>query len=129
MVREDATICYVGANRRDSRFIAAEQPPHLKAIAPWEGVGDFYREHICRGGIPDPMFIKLLSKTFDGKNQAEDVATMIRKYPLMNSYWEDKNPKLHNIVVPMYVLASYSTSLHTEGSIRGWKYSNSKEKW
>lgn len=38
------------------RFIAAERPPHLKAIAPWEGVGDFYREQVCRGGIPGPQF-------------------------------------------------------------------------
>lgn len=38
------------------RFIAAERPPHLKAIAPWEGLGDYYRESICRGGIPDHTF-------------------------------------------------------------------------
>lgn len=54
---------------------------------------------------------------------------MIQKYPLINDYWEDKNPKLSQIDVPMYVLASYSTGLHTEGSIRGFKYASSKEKW
>ncbi len=122
--------CYAMiANLTGSRFIAAEQPPHLKAIAPWEGLGDFYREHICRGGIPDSMFVDILTKTFSGKNQREDVVAMVHKYPLMNKYWEDKNPNLQNIVVPMYVLGSYSTPLHIEGSIRGWKYSNSKDKW
>lgn len=30
---------------------AALQPPSLKAIAPWEGCGDLYREHFARGGI------------------------------------------------------------------------------
>ena len=29
--------------------IAATQPPSLKAIAPWEGSGDLYREQFCRG--------------------------------------------------------------------------------
>ncbi|KAF2654184.1 alpha/beta-hydrolase [Lophiostoma macrostomum CBS 122681] len=110
-------------------FIAAEQPPHLKAIVPWEGIGDFYRESICRGGIPSPHFWDFLAKTFNGKNSREDVGAMIRKYPLMNEYWADKKPQLSKIEVPMYVLASYSTGLHLEGSIRGWKYASSKNKW
>ncbi|KAI8651854.1 hypothetical protein LRP88_10858 [Fusarium phalaenopsidis] len=110
-------------------LIAAERPPHLKAIAPWEGIGDFYRESICRGGIPNYKFWDLLMQEFNGKTRREDVVAMIEKYPLMNKYWEDKKPNLQNIDIPMYVLASYSTGLHTEGSIRGWKYSNSKDKW
>lgn len=32
-------------------FIAAQQPPSLKAIAPWEGLGDMYREQFNRGGM------------------------------------------------------------------------------
>ena len=32
--------------------IAAEQPPHLACIAPWEGTGDLYRESLFEGGIP-----------------------------------------------------------------------------
>lgn len=111
------------------RLIAAEQPPHLKAICPWEGIGDFYRESICRGGIPNFKFWDLLMQNFNGTKEREDVVTMIEKYPLMNEYWEDKKPKLQNINIPMYVLASYSTGLHTEGSIRGWKYASSKDKW
>ncbi|QKX62820.1 uncharacterized protein TRUGW13939_09985 [Talaromyces rugulosus] len=110
-------------------FIAAEKPPHLKAIAPWEGLGDFYRESICRGGIPNPMFWELLMKQFNGRTQHEDVAAMIEKYPLMNAYWEDKRPRLQEINIPMYILASYSTGLHTEGSLRAWKYAGSDEKW
>jgi predicted acyl esterase len=54
---------------------------------------------------------------------------MVEKYPLWNAYWEDKKPRLADIEIPMYVLASYSTQLHTEGSIRGWKYASSKQKW
>ncbi|KAK5060100.1 hypothetical protein LTR84_009984 [Exophiala bonariae] len=110
-------------------FIAAEKPPHLVAIAPWEGVGDFYRETLCRGGIPNPLFWDLLAQSLEGENQREDIIGMLEQYPHMNAYWEDKKPRLQDISLPMYALASYSSCLHTEGSIRGWKYSNSAEKW
>ncbi|KAL2060398.1 hypothetical protein VTL71DRAFT_9793 [Oculimacula yallundae] len=110
-------------------FIAAEKPPHLKAIAPWEGVGDFYRQSLCRGGIPNPAFWSVLSAGMEGQNLREDFAGMIDKEPHMNAYWEDKNPKIHGIDIPMYALMSYSSGLHTEGSYRGWKYADSKEKW
>ncbi|KAB8271712.1 alpha/beta-hydrolase [Aspergillus minisclerotigenes] len=110
-------------------FIAAERPPHLKAIAPWEGLGDHYRESICRGGIPSPHFWNWLLATFGGKNKREDVTQMVQRYPLWNVYWEDKKPQLSKIEIPMYVLASYSTGLHTEGSLRGFLLSRSSEKW
>jgi putative CocE/NonD family hydrolase len=32
-------------------FIAAERAPSLKAIAPFEGASDIYRELLCRGGV------------------------------------------------------------------------------
>jgi uncharacterized protein len=39
-------------------FGAMSQPPSLKAIAPWEGFSDVYREVIRRGGIPWTPFLK-----------------------------------------------------------------------
>ncbi|MDG6904715.1 MAG: CocE/NonD family hydrolase [Nitrososphaerota archaeon] len=39
--------------------IAAEQPPHLKAIMPWNGVADFYREATHHGGILETCFLIL----------------------------------------------------------------------
>jgi X-Pro dipeptidyl-peptidase-like protein len=33
-------------------FSAAERPPHLAAIAPWEGMSDYHRNVALRGGIP-----------------------------------------------------------------------------
>jgi predicted acyl esterase len=32
--------------------VAGLHPPHLKAIVPWEGLADFYRDLVYRGGIP-----------------------------------------------------------------------------
>lgn len=54
---------------------------------------------------------------------------MVEKYGTWNAYWEDKKPKLRNIITPMYATASFSTGLHTEGSLRGFQLSRSSEKW
>ena len=54
---------------------------------------------------------------------------MVEKYPLCIDYWEDKKAMLRNVTVPMYATASYSTGLHTEGSVRGFQLSRSTEKW
>lgn len=63
--------CMVGNSWLSSTqwFIAAEKPPSLTAIASWEGLGDYYRESICRGGIPEFTFWELLlSKFVAGKH-------------------------------------------------------------
>jgi hypothetical protein len=64
-----------------------------------------------------------------GRNQQEDVLAMLEKYPLMNEYWEDKRARITQIQVPAYILASYSTGLHTVGSFRGYEDIASKDKW
>lgn len=64
-----------------------------------------------------------------GKNGLEDTGAMLLKHPLINEYWNDKRAKIEQIDVPMYVLASFSSGLHTEGSIRGFLFSSSTDKW
>jgi len=110
-------------------FIAAQQPPHLAAVAPWEGLSDFYREHGTRGGIPDTGFNDLVISHLYGNGRIEDLSTMIRKYPLMNSYWEEKAANLEKIEVPAYVVASWTNELHTHGTIDGFRRLSSRHKW
>ena len=110
-------------------FIAAERPPHLACILPLEGSSDFYRETLCRGGIPAYGFVEFLVHNLYGNNETEDTPGMLRKYPLMNEYWEDKRAKIENINVPAYVLASMSTALHTVGSLRGFEEIPHDNKW
>lgn len=43
---------------------AALQPPHLKAICPWEGVSDLYKEFFCYGGIPEEGFSRVSRQIF-----------------------------------------------------------------
>ncbi|KAJ5660676.1 uncharacterized protein N7484_000048 [Penicillium longicatenatum] len=112
-------------------FIAAEQPPHLAAFAPWEGASDFYRDTLCRGGTPYPYqrFWKILESSMIGRGQVEAITDMLTRYPLYNEYWEDKRAKLDRVKAPCYVLASYSTSLHTSGSIGGYNALGCQDKW
>lgn len=54
---------------------------------------------------------------------------MLAKYPLQNGYWADKRADMSKIRVPAYVLASYSTGLHTLGSMRGYEEIPHENKW
>jgi uncharacterized protein len=110
-------------------FIASTRPSHLAAIAPWEGFCDFYRHSIARGGIPDTWFNEWIMAHLYGANEMEDPPAMIRRYPLMNPYWEDKAAALARIEVPAYVVASYTSVAHASGTIEGFRGISSRDKW
>jgi predicted acyl esterase len=59
----------------------------------------------------------------------ENIVTMAEESGLTNSYWEDKRAKMDQIEVPAYILASYSTMLHTLGSFRGYEEIPHDKKW
>lgn len=111
-------------------FTAAEQPPHLTAITPWEGFSDVYRDLVMRGGMPDVGFAERLQlNSYAGKNAREDILTEVQRYPLMNDLWEDKAARFDKITVPAYIVASYSNTLHAVGTFRGWRRTASEHKW
>jgi len=111
-------------------FTAAEQPPHLAAINPWEGVSDVYRDLVLRGGMPDTGFARQLQEgSFFGKARKEDILAEVDAYPLVNELWEHKIPEFDKITVPAYIVASYSNTLHTMGTFRAWRRIASDEKW
>lgn len=110
-------------------FIAAEKPPSLKCIAPWEGCSDVYRESLCRGGVPYTPFWGFLGGHLCGLNKEEDVIAMLEEYPYMNAYWDDKRANIGEIDVPAYIVASYSTAIHTVGSFRGFEEIKHEKKW
>ncbi|GFG97486.1 CocE/NonD family hydrolase [Mycobacterium timonense] len=111
-------------------FAAAEQPPHLAAINPWEGVSDVYRDLVMRGGMPDTGFARQLrDNSYWGKSRKEDILAEAERYPLVNDLWRNKIPRVEQITVPAYVVASYSNSLHTAGTFRAWRRLGSQHKW
>ncbi|MBP2650525.1 MAG: CoA-transferase [Firmicutes bacterium] len=110
-------------------FIAAAQPPHLTAIAPWEGFSDHFRDSGNRGGIPCPEFPEMIFATFASNGLVENQPRMIVEYQLMNTYWEDKRAKLEQITIPAYVVASYTNPAHTHGTFAGYRQISSPKKW
>ncbi|KAF1939301.1 alpha/beta-hydrolase [Clathrospora elynae] len=110
-------------------FIAAERPPHLACIAPLEGLSDPLREDTGRGGIPNLPFAQDVAGALAGRQQQEDWAAMVQSYPVTNEYFEDKRVEMTKIDVPAYIAASYSTALHTIGSLRAFEEIPHKNKW
>jgi uncharacterized protein len=99
---------------------AAERPPHLAAIAPWEGLTDLYREALARGGVPRTAFPAYVRDKMYGRGRVEDPIAMLGKHPLFDEYWADKLPDLSRIEVPAYVVASYSNPVHVASTLRNW---------
>ena len=110
-------------------FAADQNPPHLKAIAPWEGQSDAYRETLLQGGIQHVAFPRQAISVMHSNNYVDDMPSMAEKYPLMNSYWEDKRAVLKDIKIPAYIVASYTNPIHTHGTFRGYREIASEEKW
>ncbi|HYD16767.1 MAG TPA: CocE/NonD family hydrolase [Candidatus Nanoarchaeia archaeon] len=108
--------------------IAAEQPPHLACIAPWEGTGDLYREALYQGGVPALRFTSFIGNSLVGSGYIDDTVAMAVKYPFMNGYWEDKIPKWEKIKIPAYFTGSWS-HMHLRGAFEGFRKIRSPKKW
>ena len=115
----------------NSQYNAASlQPPHLAAIAPWEACSDWYRDQVCRGGIPSGEFFDALVDMLRVPNGIEDIHAMLNKYPYINEYWsKEKRVQFQNIKVPVYLVASWSSNVHPYGTFRAWNLIPSQEKW
>ena len=116
--------------------VAPLRPPHLKAMIPWEGVSDLYREFVFQGGIPETGFIPIWWKNrmVRGRNKkfalAEDFMAEIGRHPLADAFWNDRQPALEKINVPALVCASWSDQgLHTRGSFAAFTQIGSTQKW
>lgn len=110
-------------------FIAAQRPPHLAAIAPWEGFTDFYRHSIACGGIPDPGFAADVISRLVGRNGVADPVAKIRRDELYSQGWEDFAAHIEEIDVPAYVVASWTNFLHSEETLDAFLRLPTQQKW
>ncbi|KAF4309321.1 Peptidase S9/S15 [Botryosphaeria dothidea] len=111
-------------------FASRFSHPAVKALAPWEALTDVYRQNVIRGGVPRIKFVEMILKGFAGHSRAENFGEMYSKHPFHDDYWEDKTFKVENIKdVPMYLTASYSTGIHSEGSFHTFMKAQTKQKW
>jgi len=110
-------------------YIAAECPPHLTCMAPWEGSNDIYRQFACKGGIPMTGFNEFVFRDIRGTFLVEDHMEMLKEHPLMDAYWEDKIADLSKIRIPCYITGSWSHQLHLTGAINAFRSIRSPKKW
>ena len=112
-------------------FAARMRHPALKALAPWECFSDMYRQFIARGGrFHIPAFHRGVSHGLAGSDAVENVGIMLTNRPLYDDYWEAKRIPVEKIDgVPLYMLASYSSMLHTYGSFLTYRVAPTPTKW
>ncbi len=109
---------------------AALHPPSLKAICPWEGFTDAYRDWSMPGGVRENGFTKLWSVALRGVRLADDPIAQQKNRPLRDEFWEQLVPDLERIEVPMMVCASFSdNNLHSRGTWRAFMHAGSREKF
>ena len=90
---------------------------------------DTYRDQHRRGGISNHVMPTSLGLLVPGKGLFEDAGKMAQCHPLWDDYWKDKKAELQNIEVPAYVVASYSSKVHTAGTFQGFRHIASQDKW
>ena len=102
----------------------------LKALAPWESRNDIYRDTLARGGKKHNAALhKFLLAGFAGPNTVENMPSMLPKHPFYDEYWASKYIHTENIDVPLYVVASYSSQLHSRGAFHTFRTARSPQKW
>jgi len=121
--------------------VAGLQPPSLKAIMPWEGRADQYRDQAYHGGIFAMGFIA----RWANNNTALHLLGEPRSYnpdtfdnnllwnymskDLDSEYWRLNSARWDRIKVPLYTVGNWGgSSLHLRGNTEGYMCAASEHK-
>jgi putative CocE/NonD family hydrolase len=113
-------------------FMAAQQPPSLACIAPYDGLTDLYRSVSFPGGIEGefwPMWWNLVrSINLHPANGAApheilyDLPLELKRHPTIDSYWHERTVNLDRIQVPVFSIGLWAkVDLHLTGNIEGYQ--------
>jgi uncharacterized protein len=107
----------------------AQRPPHLRAIVPWEGMTDPYRDLLRPGGIRETGFVKLWSAGLKSDRLTYSLGDRNAEHPVRDDYWQSVAADLSKIDVPALTCASFSdNNLHSRGSFRAFQQIASTDK-
>lgn len=108
---------------------AALRPPHLKAIVPWEGMTDPYRDLLRPGGIREVGFVKLWQRGLKEARLKYALGQENAARPTYDEFWRSLVADLPMIDVPALICGSFSdNNLHSRGSVRGFEQISSSER-
>ncbi len=149
-------ISYYAANQW---HVASMQPPHLKAIIPWEGTSDWYREFYYHGGIRCTFLDSWLGKQFpmqygygerarknpntgesvagpvtlseeELKKNRVDIIEEVKDNPLLDEYYQEVAVNWSKVKVPILSAANWGgQGLHLRGNVEGYLQAASENKW
>jgi predicted acyl esterase len=134
-------ISYIAVNQW---YVAAKQPPSLKAIIPWEGLADQYRDTFYRGGILSFPFVVKYMMDFvrdyanrdwqhnqpKGSFSNLDVTAFFYNN-LDNNFWKERKADWDKITVPLLSAGNWNGWMgagHLRGNLEGFKRAASKYK-
>jgi predicted acyl esterase len=110
---------------------AGLNPPSLKAMVPWEGQTDSFREVLYHGGVPETTFTKFWLNRVNGLANTpplpdHDFFQLIHRDPqAMTGIREQQFIRPELSEVPALVAATWSDQgLHTRGSFGGFAKSS-----
>ncbi len=110
--------------------VAAMNPPHLKAICPWEGVSDLYKDWFYPGGVREDGFTPFFSGRIQQFGYAIDLREEQAKREIRDDWWKSFVADFGKITVPMLNCISFASQMmHTRGSARVYERAASKHKW
>ncbi len=134
-------VSYIAINQW---YVAAKQPPSLKAIIPWEGLADQYRDCFFRGGIFSFTFAMfymgefMRDYTVRGWPHAQTYASAANLdivdfiwNRLDNAFWEDRRADWSKVKVPLYSAGNWNGWIgagHLRGNLEGFKRAAAKHK-
>ena len=121
--------------------LANLQPPSLKAILPWEGRADQYRDQVYHGGIFAMGFMSnwhttqtahhLLGKSRSYNPDAfhNDLLWQYMSHNLDSEYWRMCSARWEKITVPLYSAGNWTSfALHLRGNTEAFMLAASKHK-
>ena len=109
-------------------YAAAQRPPSLTCIAPWEGATDPYRHIFMIGGVP-ALGQATWESSMSGSGLGEGMQANMALHPLRDAYWREKLPDFEKIDIPAYVCGGWSHHYHLKGSLDAFSRISSSEKW
>ena len=115
-------------------FMAIQSPPHLKCIAPYDGLIDVYRASAFSGGIPGAFFSLWYDQIVRPINQHPargpsrdlpwDMPHAVRQHTTYDAFWKERSAaeQLDKIKVPVYSIGLWTkVDLHLNGNIVGYQ--------
>ncbi len=111
---------------------AAQQPPHLKCLVPFDGGSDDYRDSRYHGGMPFSSFLGgwgfdtmrqcLWPGPVEGKLPPTNIFYNFATHPEDGPYYWERSawPKIESIKAPMLAIAVAGSFVHSRGQLAAY---------